>query len=139
MSHRELRQSKLGRNHLFLAHYKLSGTDMHKQALGGLAEIGFLAHVLRGKSAATLKLARSTSTAQVNERYCEWLLKNSHSRSSQKFHRARMPYKRRSRFWWTFSIPPPGPFFQKREFFNSHFPITLTERVLRDQPTTGNT
>src|ERR1700694_4199327 len=30
-----------------------------------------------------------------------WLLKNSHSRSSQKFHRARMPYKRRSRFWWT--------------------------------------
>jgi hypothetical protein len=31
-----------------------------------------------------------------------------------------MPYKRRSRFWWIFSIPPPGPFFQKRRFFNSH-------------------
>jgi hypothetical protein len=32
-------------------------------------------------------------------------------------------YKRRSRFWWTFSIPSPGPFFQKREFFNSHRPL----------------
>jgi hypothetical protein len=29
-----------------------------------------------------------------------------------------MPYKRRSRFWWTFSIPRLGQFFQKREFFN---------------------
>jgi hypothetical protein len=48
-----------------------------------------------------------------------WLLKNSHSRSSQKFHRARMPYKRRSRFWWTFPIPPLGQFFQKRGG-NSH-------------------
>ena len=54
-------------------------------------------------------------------RHCRkqaWLLKNSHSRSSQKFHRARMPYKRRSRFWWTFSIPRLGQFFQKRGFFN---------------------
>ena len=49
-----------------------------------------------------------------------WLLKNSHSRSSQKFHRARMPYKRRSRFWWTFSTPRLVQFFQKRGFFNSH-------------------
>ena len=49
-----------------------------------------------------------------------WLLKNSHSRSSQKFHRARMPYKRRSRFWWTFSTPRLGQFFQERGFFNSH-------------------
>src|SRR5882672_7606790 len=49
-----------------------------------------------------------------------WLLKNSHSRSSQKFRRARMPYKRRSGFWWTFSIPRLGQFFQKRGFFNSH-------------------
>jgi hypothetical protein len=31
-----------------------------------------------------------------------------------------MHYKRRSRFWWTFSIPRLGQFFQKREFFNSH-------------------
>jgi len=31
-----------------------------------------------------------------------------------------MPYKRRSRFWWTFSIPRLGRFFQKRGFFNSH-------------------
>jgi hypothetical protein len=31
-----------------------------------------------------------------------------------------MPYKRRSRFWWTFSIPRPGQFFQKRDFFNTH-------------------
>ncbi len=30
-----------------------------------------------------------------------------------------MPYKRRSRFWWTFSIPRLGQFSQKREFFNS--------------------
>ncbi len=44
------------------------------------------------------------------------LLKNSHSRSAQKFHRARVPFKRRSRFWWIFSIPRPGQFFQKREF-----------------------
>jgi transposase len=29
-------------------------------------------------------------------------------------------YKRRSRFWWTFSIPLAGQFFQKRGFFNSH-------------------
>ena len=49
-----------------------------------------------------------------------WVLKNSHSRSPQKFHRARMPYKRRSRFWWTFSTPRLGQFFQNREFFNSH-------------------
>ena len=56
----------------------------------------------------------------LNERNREWLLKNSYLRSSQKFHRARMPYKRRSRFWWTFSIPRPRQFFQKREFFNSH-------------------
>jgi hypothetical protein len=62
---------------------------------------------------------------RLAERKHLWLLKNSHSRSSQKFHRARMPYKRRSRFWWTFSIPPPGPFFQKRGFFNSHNTITL--------------
>jgi hypothetical protein len=54
------------------------------------------------------------------ERYGLWLLKNSHSRSSQKFRRSRMPYKRRSRFWWTFSMPSPGPFSQKRGFFNSH-------------------
>jgi len=55
--------------------------------------------------------------------YCckiAWLLKNSHSRNSPKFHRAKMPYKRRSRFWWTFSIPSPGPFFSKQGFFNSH-------------------
>ena len=52
-----------------------------------------------------------------------WLLKNSLARNPQKFHRARMPYKRRSRFWWTFSIPPSGPFFQKRGFFNSHRPL----------------
>jgi L-lysine 2,3-aminomutase len=37
-----------------------------------------------------------------------WLLKNSPSRNSQKFHGARMRYKRRSLFWWTFSTPPPG-------------------------------
>ncbi len=49
-----------------------------------------------------------------------WVLKNSHSRSPQKFHRARMPYKRRSRFWWTFSTPRLEQFFQNREFFNSH-------------------
>ena len=48
------------------------------------------------------------------------LLKNSHSRSSQKFHRARMPYKRRSRFWWTFSTPRLGQFVQKRGFFSRH-------------------
>src|SRR5882724_3691428 len=48
------------------------------------------------------------------------MLKNSHSRSPQKFHRARMPDKRRSRFWWTFSTPRRGQFFQNREFFNSH-------------------
>ena len=45
-----------------------------------------------------------------------WLLKNSHSRSSQKFHRARMPYKRRSRFWWTFSIPRRDSFFKRGGF-----------------------
>src|SRR5580700_8869478 len=50
----------------------------------------------------------------------EWLLKNSLARNPQKFHRARMPYKRRSRFWWTLSIPRLGRFFQKRGFFNSH-------------------
>ena len=49
-----------------------------------------------------------------------WLLKNSHSRSSQKFHRARMPYKRRSRFWCKFSILRLGQFFQKQGFFSSH-------------------
>ena len=57
---------------------------------------------------------------RVNECNRLWLLKNSHSRSSQKFHRARMPYKRRSRFWWTFSTPRLGQFFQERGFFNSH-------------------
>ena len=31
-----------------------------------------------------------------------------------------MPYKRRSRFWWTFPTPRLGRFFQKRGFFNSH-------------------
>src|SRR5690242_5346772 len=40
-----------------------------------------------------------------------------------------MPYKRRSRFWWTFSIPPPGPFFQKRGFFNSHKRLHLLTSV----------
>ena len=61
-----------------------------------------------------------TPGRKVNECYWAWVLKNSRSRSSQKFHRARMPYKRPCRFWWTFSIPPPGRFFRKRGFFNSH-------------------
>ena len=56
----------------------------------------------------------------VSECNREWLLKNSNSRSSQKFRRTRMPYKRRSRFWWTFSILRLGQFFGKRGFFNSH-------------------
>jgi len=45
------------------------------------------------------------------------MLKDSHSRSSQKFHRARMPYKGRSRFWWTFSTPRLVQ-FSKEGFFN---------------------
>ena len=70
--------------------------------------------------------------AQKTGRECnrEWLLKNSHSRGSQKFRRARMPYKRRSRFCWTFSIPRLGQFFQKRGFFNSH--EMLQQRLRRD-------
>ena len=47
------------------------------------------------------------------------LLKNSHSRSSQKFHRARMPYKRRSRFWWTFSTLGWDSFFKRGGFSTS--------------------
>src|SRR6185503_5741294 len=62
---------------------------------------------------------RSRGVLSVSE-IVLWLLKNSRSRRSQKFHSARMPYKRRSRFWWTFSIPRLGQFFQKRGFFNSH-------------------
>ena len=56
----------------------------------------------------------------INKCNREWLLKNSLARNPPKFQRARRPYKRRSRFWWTFSIPRLGPFFQKRGFFNSH-------------------
>jgi hypothetical protein len=59
-----------------------------------------------------------------------WLLKNSPSRNSQKFHSARMRYKRRSRFWWTFSTPPRGQSFQKRGF-------STTTRFIRQQSETS--
>jgi len=71
---------------------------------------------------------RSRGVLSVSE-IVLWLLKNSRSRRSQKFHSARMPYKRRSRFWWTFSIPRLGQFFQKMGFFNSHVLLT-TPNVL---------
>jgi len=45
-----------------------------------------------------------------------WLLKNSISRNWSKKLCARMPYKRRSRFWWTFATPSRRRFFQKRGF-----------------------
>jgi hypothetical protein len=48
------------------------------------------------------------------------LLKNSHSKSWQEFHRVRMPYKRRSRFWWAFSILRRDRFFKRRGFFNGY-------------------
>jgi hypothetical protein len=54
------------------------------------------------------------------ERYRLWVLKKSFPQDSPKQNRARMTYKRRSRFCWTFSIPRRGQGFQKREFFNSH-------------------
>jgi hypothetical protein len=38
-------------------------------------------------------------------------------------------YKRRSRFWWTFSTPRLGQFFQKRGFFNSHARLQQTVRL----------
>jgi hypothetical protein len=59
-----------------------------------------------------------------------WLLKNSPSRNSQKFHGARMRYKRRSLLWWAFSTPPPGQSFQKRGF-------STATRFIRQQSETS--
>jgi hypothetical protein len=67
-----------------------------------------------------LRIERGLVSIGVFECNGEWLLKNSLARNPQKFRRARKPYKRRSRFCWTFSIPLRRPFSQKRGFFNSH-------------------
>jgi hypothetical protein len=49
-----------------------------------------------------------------------WLLKNSLTAKWSKKLCARKPYKRRSSFWWTFSISQIPPILAKQEFFNSH-------------------
>ena len=49
-----------------------------------------------------------------------WLLKNSLPGKRSKKLCARMPYKRRSRFSWTFSIPQVLPVLRKMDFFNTH-------------------
>jgi hypothetical protein len=46
-----------------------------------------------------------------NERYREWLLKNSLTRNPPKKDCVRMPYKRLSLLGWTFSIPKIPPDF----------------------------
>ena len=51
------------------------------------------------------------------------LLKNSLLEKCSKKLCARKPYKRRSRFSWTFSIARICPNFLKIEFFNSHSPF----------------
>jgi hypothetical protein len=49
-----------------------------------------------------------------------WLLKNSLTRKRSKKLCARMPYKRRSPFRETFSIPKISAVFRKGDFFNTH-------------------
>ena len=48
------------------------------------------------------------------------VLKNSSLENSQKIQRVRMPYKRFSRTWWTFSITGFEAVCAENEFFNSH-------------------
>ena len=54
------------------------------------------------------------------ERKRLWLLKNSLSGKRSKKLCVRTPYKRRSRFSWTFSIPQILPGLRKMDFFNTH-------------------
>ncbi len=49
-----------------------------------------------------------------------WLLKNSLTQKRSKKLCNRKPYKRRSRFGWTFSISQIPVVLAKQEFFNSH-------------------
>ena len=87
----------------------------------GLPDAMFFCVFLRGEFFNSHRPLHSKPPAlDLNECNREWLLKNPISRNWSKKLCARMPCKRRSRFWWTFAVPPPGPFFQKRGFFNSH-------------------
>ena len=98
--------------------YFTAGFPLHFAGSAQLSECR--AHCDSENCIRSYRAALCVFRGELHESFQAWLLKNSNSRSSHKFHRARMPYKRRSRFWWTFSIPLPGQFFQKRGFFNSH-------------------
>jgi hypothetical protein len=63
---------------------------------------------------------RHSTHRGVNERYRLWLLKNSIIKKWPKKLCIRKPYKRLSRFGWTFSITQNSTVLGKTDFFNTH-------------------
>ena len=80
----------------------------------GDALLSKMQRIVRGKAGACTPLGACNCCKQA------WLLKNSLTRKRPKKLCNRKPYKRLSRFSWTFSIPQILAVLTKMEFFNSH-------------------